>query len=439
MRDRRQVLFMLVVAYGGFYTCRANVDAALPLLAMSFGFTKTELGLLSSIPIACYAVGKLVTGALGDVIGGRRLIVIAAFGSVLATLAFGASSALGAFIVFASMNRIFQSGGWSGAVDVVAHHFDRPHHGRVMGVLSTSYELGNVVAILLCSAITATLPGFRPLFVINPILLAGIGLLAGRILSDPPRRPTPRGLAVAPVGARADPFSTDATSVVTHDTSIAIDDSSMGAVLRALATQPAFWIVVLLSALLTFLRIGFLTWTPTYLYEVSRAAGHAAVSGSIAKSAIFPAAGVVSAMSVGAISDRFGPGRRAPVMAVSLAVVVVVVLTLAHGGVRSPIAAAVLIGAAGLFLLGPYSLLAGAIALDVSGKRGAATASGVIDSAGYLGATASGVVLGAVAEARGWSGAFDVVAGAALAAALAAGAWALAVVRSPKRAATHPS
>jgi sugar phosphate permease len=162
---------------------------------------------------------------------------------------------------------------------------------------------------------------------------------------------------------------------------------------------------------------------------VARATGQEAISASIAKSAIFSSAGVVAALVVGTLSDRFGPGRRAPVMAVSLAVVVVLVMVLAHGPARSSLQAAILIGGVGLFLLGPYSLLAGALALDVSGKRGAATAAGIIDGAGYLGASASGVVLGWLADKSGWTAAFDVVAAAAIAATVVSGAWAVVVMR----------
>jgi sugar phosphate permease len=432
MRQRASfILFVLVVAYGSFYLCRANVESAFPLLALTFGFTKTELGLLSSIPIAVYAVGKVLMGTLGDVLGGKWLIALATAGSVLATFAFGASGTLTAFIVFAAINRFFQSGGWSGAVNVVAHRFERKRHGLVMGVLSTSYELGNVLSILLCSAVVSAFPGWRMLFVINPLLFGAIGVLVAFALGhEAEGRPSAASSpATSPAGSR--PTSPDGGYRDPAPPSRAADApdlsaaASLSAVLRGLAANSGFWVAVALSVLLTFLRVAFLTWTPTYLYEVSRASGHTAISGSIAKSAIFPAAGVIAALSVGALSDRFGRGRRAPVMAGSLAVVVVLVLALGHGGVHSPLAAALLIGGVGLFLLGPYSLLAGALALDATEKRGAATAAGIIDGAGYLGATAAGIVLGKVAEARGWSSAFDVVAAAAIVATLIATAWAI--------------
>jgi OPA family glycerol-3-phosphate transporter-like MFS transporter len=406
MRQRPAVvLATLIVAYASLYLCRANVDASFPLLSRAFGFTKTELGTLSSISIATYAVGKLVMGSLGDAIGGKRLIAVAMAGSILATFAFGFSNTLVGFTLCASLNRFAQSGGWSGAVSVVAHRFDRRRHGLVMGVLSTSYELGNVVAMLLCSAITSALVGWRPLFTINPLLLCAA--FAFVFLMLPAERAAPSE------GAQP-----------------AVEEASLLRVLRELVRRRELWTIALLSVLLTFLRIVFVTWTPTFLYELSRASGPSAISGSIAKSAIFPAAGVIAALSVGPLTDKLGPGRRAPAMAVSLVVVVGLVIGLAHGGVRSALLAALLIGGVGLFLLGPYSLLAGALALDVSRKRSAATAAGIIDGAGYLGASLAGVVIGRVADQSGWTAALDVVAGAAIAAALVACAWAFAVLRA---------
>jgi OPA family glycerol-3-phosphate transporter-like MFS transporter len=407
--DRRPptVLLTLVVAYASFYLCRANVESAFPLLRTAFGYSKAELGLLSSVPIAFYAAGKVLTGALGEVLGGKRLLLLGMMGSIAATFAFGASSSLAAFIACASVNRLFQSGGWSGAVGVVAARFDRPRHGGVMGVLSTSYLAGDVVAIHLCALVASLLPGWRWLFVLNPLVFAAVAAyVAGALPAPEPRAPTELALP----GAPSSPVG-------------------LGPILSMLAARPAFWMAVALSVLLTFLRVSFVTWTATYLFELSRVTGPTAVSGAIAKSSIFPAAGIVAALVIGALSDRYGPGRRAPVMAFSLAVVCVLVLVLAHAGVQSPAVAALLIGGVGLFLFGPYSLPSGAMALDVSNVKGASVAAGIIDGAGYFGATVSGVALGRIADVRGWPAVFDVIAAATFAATCLTGVWAAAVLR----------
>jgi sugar phosphate permease len=399
----RQVatLAALLVTYGSFYFCRANLEAAGPLLIAHEGFDKTTFGELSTIATFTYAVGKFVMGATGDVLGGRRLLALAIVGSVVFTLLFGSAHSFVWFAVFAATNRFFQSGGWSALVHIVSRRFDPGRHGTVMGVLSTSYELGNVAALNVSGFVAQW--GWHALFLVNPVLLAVIG-----------------GGAVLALGGDRDPKEPERPVE---------PKEPLATILPLLFRRGSFWVATAMSALLTFIRTAFLTWTPTYLYEVSKAAGHEEIKGAIVKSSLFPASGVVAALSVGAISDRLGPGRRAPVMAVSLAVVVVTVLMLGHGGVTGTTANALLIAATGLFLLGPYSLQAGAVALDVAGKRGTATATGIIDGVGYLAGTASGYLLGRIADTAGWSSVFDVIAGVAVLATLVAAAWSVVVLR----------
>ncbi len=112
-------------------------------------------------------------------------------------------------------------------------------------------------------------------------------------------------------------------------------------------------------------------------------------------------------------------------MTVSLGILVGCVLALAHAGVRTPLVAALGVAACGLFLLGPYSLLAGAVSLDVAGRRGAATAAGFIDAVGYVGASLSALVLGSVSKRAGWTAAFDVVAAVTFLAFVLALVWSL--------------
>ena len=70
----------------------------------------------------------------------------------------------------------------------------------------------------------------------------------------------------------------------------------------------------------------------------------------------------------------------------------------------------VAIGVIAFCLLGPYSFLGGAFALDFGGKRAGALASGIIDGVGYLGAGAAGDTLARVSVRFGWQGVFVVLA-----------------------------
>jgi sugar phosphate permease len=110
-------------------------------------------------------------------------------------------------------------------------------------------------------------------------------------------------------------------------------------------------------------------------------------------------------------------------MTLSLVFLLLAVLALGHAHVTDPLGAAGIIGLAGLFLLGPYSLLGGAITLDVAGKRGASTTAGIVDGVGYVGASLAAIVLGSVSKRHGWSAAFDVIAGVTGVALVLAGLW----------------
>ncbi len=428
-RTQFDAMVALFVAYGAFYLCRANVEAAMPALIREGYGDKTRLGTLSSVATLAYSVGKVVLGAWGDRLGGRRLMLIAVAGSVVCSFGFGLSGTLVVLGFFAAANRFFQSGGWPGLVHVVSRRFEARRHGRVMGVLSMSYELGNACALLLSGLVARW--GWRALFVVNPALFALVG--GGAVLSlrrtpadgDAPDTRTPPPAGSRDIG-RSDHHPANEGARAREGAADAGGRAERARVLAGLLRSGALWTTVALSALLTFIRVGFLTWTPTYLAEVSRAAGNADISSSIIKSAVFPAAGAVAVLSTGPLSDRFGAGRRAPIIALSLGVVVVLVELLAHTRALPP---AWLIGAIGLFLLGPYSLLAGAMALDVGGARGSATAAGIIDGAGYLSGTAAPFLLGYVADRAGWAAAFDVVGCAALLATAIASAWSLSLAR----------
>jgi sugar phosphate permease len=61
-------------------------------------------------------------------------------------------------------------------------------------------------------------------------------------------------------------------------------------------------------------------------------------------------------------------------------------------------------------MIGPYSYLGGAIALDFGGKQGSGTACGIIDGIGYLGGVLAGDSIARISIDYGWRGAFTVLA-----------------------------
>jgi sugar phosphate permease len=82
---------------------------------------------------------------------------------------------------------------------------------------------------------------------------------------------------------------------------------------------------------------------------------------------------------------------------------------------------------------GPYSLLAGALAIESGGKEAAATAAGIIDGVGYVAGALAGTVLGRLLDVGGYTLGFRVLAGVTL---VSAG---IALGLEPGRGVAHPS
>ena len=401
-RRETTVTIALIVAYASFYLCRANVDAAqLPFLG-ALGYDKTQWGAAMGWVILGHSVGKVSMGALGDRIGGRMLLALCAFASVLLSFSMSFAPSLFVFAILAACNRIFQAGGWSGVVHIAARAFTPKERGAKMGLISISYVAGSPIALLISAQVLEHSSSWRGLFRVNPALLFVIAAFA---------------LLVLPKAEASDEV-VSATDTGEHP--------PYRVVLAALLRKPAFWVAIALSTILTFIQTCFVSWTVTYLQELSIKAGEGgAFSASVTKSAIFGVGGVIGALVAGRLSDAFGPGKRAPVMAAFLGAHVAAVLVLAHAPITSSLTAAIVIGVCGLFLQGPYTLLLGAVVLDLGGKRVSSTAVGFIDGAGYLAGAAAPPIIGSLAQTRGWTTAFDLIAVAGALAAITTGLWAL--------------
>src|SRR5262245_23185391 len=398
---------VLLVGYAGYYICRSNLSVVAPELVQEFGsqgVDRAGIGVIVSSGVLAYAIGKVLTGIWGDFIGGRAAFVGGMVASVLATVAFGVAAALPVFVGVWVVNRFVQSIGWGALVKIAAHWFEPVRYGRVMAVLSLSFLFGDAAGRFLLGRLMARGFGWRAVFFASAATLGLIAAASWVLLRNSPED----------IGLPAPPVS-DAN--LFGGAGAASAPSSIGDLLNPFLRSPSFWAVCAVSLGLTLIRETFNAWTPTYLVDVYGLTQADAAQ----KSSLFPLLGGVSVLVVGRLSDRVGPSTR---LIATLPLLMAAAIAL--GLIGSPIAlqnqitGLVLLGAVAFLLIGPYSLLAGAMAIDLGGRRGSATAAGLIDSAGYLGGVLSGWAVGALAERAGWAAAFRALAMVAAGAAAAA-------------------
>ncbi|MGK5082017.1 MFS transporter [Bdellovibrionota bacterium FG-1] len=402
---RNTTFASLLLGYASYYLCRQNLSAAYAPMKTALGISTVQFGSLTSFGTLLYAFGKLTTGAVADSrFGGRNLFFIGLFGSALLSVFFGLSSGMGLFLAIWGANRFFQSMGWGGLVNVMARWFPARSYGTAMGFMSISYQFGGVLASLFAGLILALGGGWRALFIIPGIVLLILGFVLQPFLKNSPEDV---GESLPSFSTENHPAKSTEVDCLRHE-----DELTYWQRFQVLLGDRAFLLMVGLSFILTFLRECFNTWTPTLFSMMGASASAAAF-----KSAVFPLLGCVGTLFAGWFSDRFFNGRRGPVMAGLLLGLIASLLALsqltslaAWINVTPSRLATGLVALIGFFLLGPYSLVGGVVALDFGGRKTSGTAAGLLDGAGYLAASLAGVGVAEFLVHAGWSQAFGIMA-----------------------------
>jgi len=370
---RSRAVAALALGYVGIYLCRKNLAVAVPLLGHAFGASRGEIGRIASVGTAAYAIGKLTLAPLVDRVGGRAgflaaLVFVALFGAAGA-----AAPSLALLTLAYAANRFAGAAGWPAMMKLVPTWF-AARQATAVAVLSLSYVAGGVAATLLARAVVEHGGSWRAVMGVPSLPLIAIAVVCAFTVRAGP-------LAIRP---GADQPRAAAWSAA-----------------RVLVTRPRFLIVCALSFVLTLVRESFNTWSVDFLATVARP-GAGALGAAALKSTTFDLFGALGILAMGAGYDRAPPRARPWLVAGILALLAAVLGALPTTAARAPGAAAWLVGAAGLLAYGPYSLLAGVLAVESGGPAAAATAAGLIDAVGYVAGILAGEALGRLLDAGGY-------------------------------------
>jgi OPA family glycerol-3-phosphate transporter-like MFS transporter len=404
----------MLVGYAGYYLCRSNLSVMLLSIAEeltargardSIADAKDSLGWALSLGTVGYAIGKFAAGSLVDLLGGRRNYLIGMAGAVVCTVLFALGSSIPFFTLVWFANRLVQSLGWPGMIKITSRWFSYARYGSVMGVISLSFLFGDFVARQFMGLLIDANLGWRAVFGIAAAVLGVIWVANFALIRESPvdlGLPEPETNPDNLFGKLGeDPYPTAA-----------------GPLWVTLARSGSFWIVCLIGLGMTLLRETFNNWTQTYLVEGVGLGRGAATR----MSSLFSFSGGISVILAGFLGDRFGRAVRAAIIlgGMMLCGLTLGVLGSADFTGRSR-EAVTLVSIVAFMLIGPYSYLAGAIALDFGGKRGGATACGIIDGIGYLfGGVIAGKVVASLSISLGWQGVFKLLAVVAVLTSLAA-------------------
>ncbi|NUN16371.1 MAG: MFS transporter [Myxococcales bacterium] len=383
LRNLRIRIFSLTwLSYASYYLTRKNFAVVKSRLENDLGMSMGLLGLIDTVYLVAYAIGQFVNGALGDRFGARRLLGFGMLGSAGLAVICGSTSLAGVFVAAFAANGLFQATGWPNNVKAMAWWFGSRSRGWVMGVWSTCYQFGGLIATALATWLLVQF-GWRYAFFGPAIWVAAVGAILLFFLVE---KPQDRGLPPTDPEATHRPGTPGGT------------EQRFFAILKL----PTVWFLGSAYAGLKLIRYSILMWLPYYLINALHydegTAGYLSVS--------FEVGGIVGAVVTGWVSDRWFPARRALLAAPMIFGLALALLLYRNVGEIGIWANGLSMALVGFMLFGPDALLSGAAAQDLGGGARSASAAGIINGLGSLGAIFQGYVTTTISSKWGWESLF---------------------------------
>ena len=409
-RMRLQVFLGAFIGYAGFYLVRKNFSMAIPALA-PLGFVKTELGVVLSMNAVAYAISKFLMGSVSDRSNARAFLPLGLILTAI-SMAFmivpirwiGAEHKALAVVVMAVLNFLvgwFNGMGWPPCGRVMTHWFSVSERGTMMSIWNCAHNVGGALvgpmatygAIWFGSWLYGSheeLYFLAGTFLFPAATALFIALLAYILLRD-----TPQSCGLPSIEKWRNDYPKNYSEK--HEQTLTTKEIFFKYVLN----NKFLWFIALANAFVYMVRYGCLDWAPTILTEKGidlKSAGWAYFA--------YEFAAIPGTLICGWLSDKLFHGRRAlPTMLfMGLVAVFIVLYWLFIDNLTVVIIALIGIG---FFIYGPVMLI-GVQALDLAPKNASGTAAGLTGFFGYFFGTAllANIVLGAVAQAAGWSWTF---------------------------------
>jgi OPA family sugar phosphate sensor protein UhpC-like MFS transporter len=380
----QRIFWLSWLSYFSYYFTRTNLSAAKKPMAQDLGFSKADLNYIDLASLTFYCVGQFVHGALGDVLGPRRLVVIGMLVSAAVSALFGVNSILSVLVLLWAVNGFVQATGWPGNGKLMASWFDTHVRGERMGVWATCYQAGGVAAKLLATALLYW--GWRAAL-LGPALW--VACVAGAFWLFVRDRPSELGYR--------DP---ELEPGVSKQELARLRREAWPVVL----THARVWCLGLTYFFMKLMRYAFIYWLPFYLAEAYHydkvKAGYVSIA--------FDAGGIPVVIFAGYMADRLLGRRRIATAAFwcfALCGALALYRVIGDDGLGWNILGLCLIGGA---LFAADSLVSGSASQDLGGPHASALACGLVNGIGSIGGIVQGFVTVYVSDTYGWDALFQV-------------------------------
>ncbi len=418
VRMQITILLTMYIGYAGFMLCRNTLVASSAEMIQdpTLDLDKESFGQLMSWHSAGAIAGKLVTGVGADLLGGRRMFLIALSLTALANVGFAFCSSFVMMGVFNFLGQAFKAGGWPAMTKLVGAWYPPRRYGQVWSIISTSSRVGTIAAGLLLGLLLMAI-SWRLVFVFSAVITGLIVVVAFFLLKENPESaglpPIDHGDGAdhgdgdvdgdAAGGESRDPQSPSAKDQEPDTKAVHyLDSMSLARACVEFAKSGRFWLIGWSIVFLTIL-MDFINFIPIYLAETLEIDGSRA---SMAAAA-FPSGMFAALVGTSFLYDRLSKRQLVWTLgSLLLAAWVCVVVLWAPPSLPIPDSARIATAMGVIFLMGlaispayyvPMSIFAIAFGGKHSGFLVAA-----IDVFGYSGALLFNFFGGSIAEDFGW-------------------------------------
>jgi sugar phosphate permease len=407
---RVRILGSTWLSYAGYYFCRKNYAIAKSSILDSLQITRSELAHIFSAYLVAYMLGQFIVSFLGRRVAARVLLLTGMAVTLLCNVAFGFTVLSGPagywpLLLFMVVNGFAQATGWPGNVGVLSNWLSRSERGKTMALWATSYQLGSILAKSF-AALMLGLLGAAWSFWGASIIMLGIWLIF--VIFE---RDTPEEVGLPPMVEEVEVPASAETATQSGENAWGWNRQVTVTILMMGTTYFVF----------KFLRYALDSWSPLAIEELFGLAPEQA--GYV--STMFDWVGFLGVLFAGWASDRFFNGRRTPIILGMTVGMVGTFILLATVGMGSVWLFAGGLSLCGFMLMGPDSLLSGAGAIDVGGRKGAVAAAGLINGLGSIGPIFQEEGIGWMLDNWGHQAAFYMLIGVAALGIVGTGALAL--------------
>lgn len=382
--------FPLGMTYAFYYMGRYNLNVAGPTIMEKFGLTKAEFGVIATCGFWIYAMSVLFNGPLADRIGGKKAIVIGAFGTALLNLIIGilflngwCTKIIVGMSLLYGVNQYFQSFGALSVVKVNSPWFHVKERGVFGGIFGILISLGYTFAYAIGGWVLAHFEWYW-VFLIPTIVLTCMGVLDYLWVKDTPAQ------------AGFENFNTGDASSEDKDIEKPLP---MKDLLARMFGNKIIRTLMASEFCTGFVRQGLLLWSTAFLVEK-----HHVLTGSWlfqVSSVGITVGGILGGIICGWMSDKVFQSRRPPVAGIFYVMQVIAILILTF--TKSPIVAAFMVGVSCIWIFGVHGMLTGTASMDFGGTRGASTVAGLLDGVQYFASGFAGFGLGWLLQKVGWN------------------------------------